>query len=345
MRCHMETSVIGMTSTPLSALLRTLTQWFERNGIASAILRNYEKLPEDNPSGDIDIMVTRINLPPLLELLNSMDGVLVTSVVQRSYATHLYMSGVSYGTRNSLHIDLITSLGWKGLEYLSAAEVCERSLPLSEERAWLRKVDPVDEAIAMFAQSIIVAGRSNKRYEERISETFKSFGDIALKRLTHAFGEAASREMVRQASGGQWHDLEGTTKERRRALVLQSFRAPFRAAVNTLRYAFREIAVRVHPHREFWVWWGIEQNAVDVDAVKAHLIDLAGEVRIDRPVPSLVSFRRRIAMSKVSRLRVTLAGEIEPNSGPDLLMSAEQSPQEIIPVKMAERVCRRLQKD
>ncbi len=238
----------------LGETLHALLSGMALRGERAAVLRNYELLPEDNAGNDVDLIVTAFDLNAVIGDLHALPGVRVTSVVARSYVTHIFVDGVAWSDRRRIQLDLITALGWKGLTYLTGEEATPRSIPVRPELPWLCRVDDVDEAIAMLMANVIVAGQMKQRYEGKVKEVFAQSPEVAVERIGRWAGEAVAREIVRGASAGDWRGLESAVGRYRRSIAARALTRPNESLSQVSSYYWAEMSLRMDRDRELAVW-------------------------------------------------------------------------------------------
>ena len=105
-------------------ILLNLIEGFKKAGIRYFILRNYEGLPYENKSKDVDVIID----PKKVQKANN----IIESIYRESNLTHLYKvrftnvycwHGMDINNRLSIHIDLIAGYNVKGYEVITFDEL------------------------------------------------------------------------------------------------------------------------------------------------------------------------------------------------------------------------------
>lgn len=157
----------------LSDFLVSLFSLLKDSNIAYCVLRNYELLPLDNAGADIDILLEKKNSERALALLSRMQGLRVTATNRRAYVATIFMDNVSYGiNKDSLQIDFVTDLAWKGVAYLKTLDVLEGATSY-QSHPLVRIPAPHHEAIISFFSSYLSGGRINERYQKKVRRAFE----------------------------------------------------------------------------------------------------------------------------------------------------------------------------
>lgn len=110
-------------------IFSSLITEFQKSNIRYFILRNYEQLPEGNPSKDVDILVD----PSKIKEANK----IIQSVYKHHGLTHIYLvrftrvycwRGMDIENHLSIHIDLIAGYCMKGYEVFSFDELYQQTV-------------------------------------------------------------------------------------------------------------------------------------------------------------------------------------------------------------------------
>lgn len=163
--------------------------------IKYCVLRNHENLPEWNDGKDIDILIDADKVNSVLNILRSMDGVMVTGVLQRAYVWSVFIYGVSWGERTAIEIDLVTKLSWKGLTYLEERDVLASVYTPKGKPNYIKVPQPYDEAIVSLMANYLLCGAIKERYFDKINQYITKYKKETISRLSVSFGDVCAQEI------------------------------------------------------------------------------------------------------------------------------------------------------
>ncbi len=154
-----------------SKFIRVFVEKLETLG-EYCILRNYAGFPDKNEGTDIDLLIPSDKIPILTAYFQTLPDVTITSIVRRSMVTSVFMHGIASaaGDRRGLQIDLIHTLGFKGLSYLDAAAVLQESTYFRKNDFYCRIAAPTHEALISLMSTYLIGGRFPERYREPIEK-------------------------------------------------------------------------------------------------------------------------------------------------------------------------------
>lgn len=110
-------------------ILFSLLSKFHKANIRYFILRNYEQLPNVNPSKDVDILIEPCKIKEANEIIQQ--------VYKQHHLTHIYLvrftwvycwRGMDINNHQSIHIDLIAGYRMKGYEVFSFDELYQQTI-------------------------------------------------------------------------------------------------------------------------------------------------------------------------------------------------------------------------
>lgn len=110
----------------LADFLQHFSQTLEAEAIEWCIARGDECLPHALKGGDLDLIVRKEDIGRIIRLFDSMPDIVITGYTRRSWVVNLFLDGIRDGSRTGVQIDLIHAPGWRGVEYLSAAQMLAR---------------------------------------------------------------------------------------------------------------------------------------------------------------------------------------------------------------------------
>jgi thymidylate kinase len=224
----------------LAAVFRAL----DENGIQWMVLRNYEGLPEHNPSKDVDILVRRSEFRR------------ATEVVARVLREHGYSrnSQLKLGSLwcstywecseevpRPLKIDLFDGLIWRGAPLLDFDMLYQSSVLYRG----MRVPSPALDGFMLWFKPLITGGFVKDKYRPSISKSITEHSDEFRALLDQTVGGAVAREVWPLLVSG---DLDATLHHTRRLRIAAWFRGlrrdPIGTAIAAFEHVYREILRR-----------------------------------------------------------------------------------------------------
>jgi thymidylate kinase len=214
--------------------------------IPYCILRNYEGLPQNNFSNDIDILIRPGDKFIAIKELLNIDDIKITECCERANVTSLFIYGVNWGANyHAIQIDLITALNWKGLPYLHVENVMEKAGLLRNSIDIIITPYPPHEAIISFFSSFLVGGWIEKRYQSKVRIIFTKHREEIISLLSETAEYNTVLRVVDLVCTDCYDGLIKILPQLRRNIVLQSIiNKPIQTIKNTFRYYVREIIIR-----------------------------------------------------------------------------------------------------
>lgn len=198
------------------------------------VLRNHDILGTIAGGGDVDVLVPdrkRAERQLIAEL-----G-LPLFVARRSYVTGLFYE---WG-----HVDLLSTLEWRGAEYLDAAGTLRTRVTSS----WgLPQPRPADEALVSWFSSLLWGGFFKSRYREVILDAASRDGEELERLLRAAAGKRWGRRLWACLAAGRPEQSEHWARPLRRAVWWTALRrAPVRTVLGGIRFCVAEARLRADP--------------------------------------------------------------------------------------------------
>lgn len=219
--------------------------------IQYCILRNYEGLPYKNDSNDIDFLISSENLSKVLAILLNFSGIMITSFLKRPYVTSIFLHNVQWGNKkNSIQIDLVVMLSWKGLPYLSVKTVLSKAIPISEKNNNLiKRPSPEHEAIISFFSSYLLGGWIKEKYQSKVRMIFKKEKNSVIFSLSYSLPEALCFSIVEGVLNNNNKFLLDKLYEVKRSILLKNFiNQPMLSLKAMLHHFSSEIKIRYSPY-------------------------------------------------------------------------------------------------
>ena len=124
-----------MNNNIASDFLVNIFKKFKNESIEYVVLRNYEKLPFDNDSKDVDILIKPSTIDNTLNLILKEAKELGYSCIWLNpldYLVGLVLAKVKDGAIYSVKIDLFIGLKWRGIEYINSDLILSKQIPYKE---------------------------------------------------------------------------------------------------------------------------------------------------------------------------------------------------------------------
>ena len=124
-----------MNNNIASDFLVNIFKKFKKNSIEYVILRNYEKLPYDNDSKEVDILIKACTIDNTFNLiLKEAKGLGYNCIWLNplDYLVGLVLAKIENGIIYSIKIDLFIGLKWRGIEYINSDLILSKKIPYKE---------------------------------------------------------------------------------------------------------------------------------------------------------------------------------------------------------------------
>jgi len=124
-----------MKFTGSNDFLVNIFKKFKKKSIEYVILRNYEKLPYDNDSKDVDILIKACTIDNTLNLILKEAKELGYNCIWLNpldYLVGLVLAKIENGIIYSIKIDLFIGLKWRGIEYINSDLILSKKIPYKE---------------------------------------------------------------------------------------------------------------------------------------------------------------------------------------------------------------------
>lgn len=202
------------------------------------ILRNYEGLPETNPSKDVDIIIDPSQYRTASNCLKECykkHGFHHISV--RRYSRVRCWYAVNLKEKASIHIDLIAGFVHKGFEVFPFSELYEHTHTYKSFRVLN---DDYDCVILMFYK-LFAAKKLIPRYQDRINRGYAEFGDTIDKILCTTCGKRLGASLITCLREKDYDTLGKLTGRISKATKRYSFLShPFQTLSNICAYLFEQ---------------------------------------------------------------------------------------------------------
>lgn len=199
-------------------------------GVRFLILRNYENLPADI-GNDLDVLVEpaqRELAETLLLSCAERHGYTLVNRVEFSPIAFFFVHG---GARETLHIDLFTSLKWRGFDLLGPAVVLDQRVKSAD----FFIPHPLHETVLKLLTRLLYGGQVKQAYREDVAEQFENAPEQASAILAQALGARGTQRLLELVLVRDWSAVEAAAHRWRALLVIkQSIRTPRKVLVSLM---------------------------------------------------------------------------------------------------------------
>ncbi len=149
----------------LSEFLDKFSLFCAEQKITYCFARNYDDLPTQKQSGDLDMIISRNCIDDIINWIqNDPELAIVNRVVKKDMCS-IFLFGISWGNHfNAIQIDFFHEISWKGIPFLPVDNVLMRSKALSKEKKHIRRPDPIDEMVISFFSTVMNHGLVKEEY-------------------------------------------------------------------------------------------------------------------------------------------------------------------------------------
>ena len=234
----------------LAVFLTHFISRLDKKNISHCVLRNYESLPESNIGNDIDFLVLPTDVEATINVLFDIKEVAITGYIKRSYVVSLFVYGVEWGAGlNAIQIDLVTSLSWKGLPYLSSENVLNNLIEVPDSDGLIKRPADHYEAVNSLFSSYLVGGWIKDKYQLSIKSTFNDQYDDVLLLLHEIMTEKKAKQFIDHVLNDEIDKLLALLPRIKLRMLRKSFLAnPMKTLYGILIYYYYEIKIRFTPH-------------------------------------------------------------------------------------------------
>lgn len=233
---------------PLESFLISLFSHLVGVKIDYCILRNYQSLPQENVGSDIDILVDKVFIPEITQYISSLPGIRITGLLQRHSVTTFFLEGIrSADGKDTLQLDFVTALSWKGISYLETADVISQT-HLHEGRELIHAPATSHEAIISFFSSYLVGGWIKDRYQDFVKHTFIQHELNIRKIFQPLFGGSVSKRLIYGVQEDQRNLLLQILPKVKLSFALRKMlKQPFHTIASLVSHYRAEFLIRFTP--------------------------------------------------------------------------------------------------
>ena len=173
-------------------ILHSLLVQYNLCNIKYFILRNYQGLPEENSSKDVDLIIKPGSYSTARDILLDVfgkAGIEYFYMVQYDNVRCCY--GIDFTNKFSIHIDLIEGYLHKGIEIFSFQSLYEGTMPYKKYRV----LNDAYDVVMLILYKVIGCKELKPKYVERITKNYPSNKEQIQQLLSFALGDRLSHEI------------------------------------------------------------------------------------------------------------------------------------------------------
>lgn len=224
----------------LDAVFHALNQ----SGIPWLVLRNYEGLPQDNRSKDIDLGLEKLSIPSVVDnicsvlKLHGFDRAFVQSYQYVCCCTFFKTVGAGVV---SIKIDLLDGFVWRGAQIFDFKDIYSSRVVYRD--FWVP--NEVDDAVMLWMKPLLTGGIIKERYVADIMKVCMRNPDQFRERLERSFSRSLVDAVWPAISLGKLSETVPYKASLARDAWVQAFlRAPSRTLTACIDHFFSEIIRR-----------------------------------------------------------------------------------------------------
>ena len=224
-------------ATALSSAIKALNQ----SGIPWLVLRNWEGLPKNNRSKDVDLGLERRNLAHAEQIIantflqHGFDRVLTQDF---QYVRCLTFFSIHEANTTSIKVDLLDGFVWRGAQLVAFEKLYAFRVPYLD--FFVPSV--TDDAVMLWMKPLLTGGVIKERYVCDIKRAIASDPEQFLARLTCTFGPGIAKEVWPLIAQGA---LSDTLQYKNRLAYIAWLRAARKNPVQTVTASVKHISSEV----------------------------------------------------------------------------------------------------
>jgi hypothetical protein len=199
-------------------LIECLAGQAELLDLKIVVARNYESLPVNLASADIDLIIARDDIVKWSECIERTSmtlGLDCNMASQYYYCRQYAVMGLDDGP---VRFDLLPILIWRGVKWGNTESVIAESIKYKD---FIFKPKPIHEALITFCHSYLYGGFVKSKYVNHLQELIGQDFDGFELLLNNIFGERIGRDIFSELNLGDVSKLDQFSKKRRIFLALR----------------------------------------------------------------------------------------------------------------------------
>ena len=233
-----------MWSKKQASALTSIFVELNNSNIEWMVLRNYEGLPENNRSKDIDLLVAKKNFPLvrdiLINLLSKNEFTHIKKDLFQYAWCYTFISVNSTGSC-SIKIDLLDGFVWRGAQIASFKSLYKKRVNYKD----FYVPDPISDGFMLWVKPLMTGGIVKEKYIEDILQVISEYPEEFFLLLTKVFGKSLACKVWPLLKAGK---LGSTVTYKKRLCHIAWFKAlfscPFKTIVATTEHYYKEIIRR-----------------------------------------------------------------------------------------------------
>ena len=224
--------------------LRAVFSALNKSGIEWMVLRNYEGLPDENRSKDIDLVIRKHDFSLVYGIVAdalTADQFSIVSHSRFQYAWCFSFFNVTGEYPCSIKIDLLDGFVWRGAKVVDFVDLYARKIQYAD----FFVPDPVYDGFMLWVKPLMTGGFVKGKYRPDILRTLIAYPHEFRSLLTSTFGKGLSQELWPLL---ERKDLEGTIKYQKRmchaAWRIAFAKHPIDTIASTIDHFYKEIRRR-----------------------------------------------------------------------------------------------------
>lgn len=236
--------------------ISTLLHELEDKGIKYFILRNYEKLPEQNMGKDIDIVIEPKSYigtkNSLLKVMNMLD-IHYYQITQfdRMRCWYIMDNKKHFG----IHIDIIENEVYKGFEFFSF----DRLYKNVEKYNGFYVLNNTMDTIMLIVQNIVAYKSLKDKYRKTIARNYARFKNEIDKEIIMFWGQRLGKKMIRCLNNSDFELIvDDAYKYEKSAMKRIFMKRPFYTLRGIVRFLCGKIYRVILCPKKFWRFIAVE---------------------------------------------------------------------------------------
>jgi len=205
----------GKEAVSPGELLRQLFSRLQAEGVAYAVLRNYEGLPE-KPGRDVDVLTGDFpGFQRILEQAARQAGYGVRIFRRYDCQVKFFLLSISGEGFASLEMDVAWDIRWKGIPLIPKDFLAKNRL----RRARVDTLRPGAEAVVTLTKGLLFHGEVQQQYRASLPGMVREGEGSFISCLSGILGEPLSRELAGLTRRGEWRKLADLVLQVKRQAV------------------------------------------------------------------------------------------------------------------------------
>lgn len=202
------------------------------------ILRNYEKLPEQNISKDVDIIIEpgTYNIAKDILLRTFKDNMINNYYIMNFERAHCIF-GINVDTGFAIHIDLIEGYANKGFEIVKFTQLYDRTIQYKD----FRVLEPAMDAVMLILYKVIGCRELKQKYCDKISDTYQEHDNLVRSTLCEILGNRLGEKLAVCIENHEYDKLISYSKNIGRTTKIKTFlHQPLNTIIGIIKFLWEK---------------------------------------------------------------------------------------------------------